>query len=163
VQLADVRDLPFEDAFFDGYWSLGVIEHFWEGYQKIQAEMRRVIKPSGFLFLTVPSMSPLRRLKAMLGAYRPLVDGELPLEQFYQFALSPEAVFDDFHSAGFEKVTFFGYDAVKGLKDEIRALKPVLQYIYDHPSRVGQLGSRAIETVMSRAAYHVGVYVLKRR
>ena len=69
VRFGDVRDLPFEDASFDGYWSLGVIEHFYDGYQPIQNEMLRVLKPGGFLFMTVPAMSPLRQLKARLGRY----------------------------------------------------------------------------------------------
>ena len=50
IRLADVRDLPFEDNYFIGYWSIGVIEHFWEGYESIALEMSRVIKYNGYLF-----------------------------------------------------------------------------------------------------------------
>jgi cyclopropane fatty-acyl-phospholipid synthase-like methyltransferase len=35
VQLGDVRKLEFEANSFDGYWSLGVIEHFYNGYDDI--------------------------------------------------------------------------------------------------------------------------------
>ena len=35
IKLGDVRLLPFEDGSFDGYWSMGVIEHFWNGYDNI--------------------------------------------------------------------------------------------------------------------------------
>ena len=28
IRLGDARSLPFENESFDGYWSLGVIEHF---------------------------------------------------------------------------------------------------------------------------------------
>ena len=35
IHLGDVRKLEFPDASFDGYWSLGVIEHFPEGYDAI--------------------------------------------------------------------------------------------------------------------------------
>jgi 2-polyprenyl-3-methyl-5-hydroxy-6-metoxy-1,4-benzoquinol methylase len=28
VRLGDVQALDFEDEYFDGYWSMGVIEHF---------------------------------------------------------------------------------------------------------------------------------------
>ena len=36
---SDVRELPFKSNFFDGYWSLGVIEHFYNGYDSIAIEM----------------------------------------------------------------------------------------------------------------------------
>ena len=36
VSVGDVRNLEeFENEFFDGYWSSGVIEHFYEGYEDI--------------------------------------------------------------------------------------------------------------------------------
>ena len=31
VRKGDVRSLDFPDDNFDGYWSIGVIEHFWNG------------------------------------------------------------------------------------------------------------------------------------
>lgn len=163
VRLADVRKLPFEDGSFDGYWSLGVIEHFWDGYEAIRSEMRRVLRPGGFLFLTVPAMSPLRRLKAALNAYPRFSDDCRVADRFYQFALTPRAVIAEFAAAGFEPVAFHGYDALKGLKDEIEVLKPALQYVYNHPTRLNQLIRRSTETLLSRLTYHVGVYVLSRR
>lgn len=65
----DVRYINFNDNFFDGYWSLGVIEYFYEGYEEIVKEAKRVIKRDGFLFLSFLSMSILRRFKARLGLY----------------------------------------------------------------------------------------------
>ena len=44
----DLDDLPVEDESVDGYWSLGVIEHFYDGYGEILSEMHRVIKRDGF-------------------------------------------------------------------------------------------------------------------
>ncbi len=35
IYFQNVENLKFSDNFFDGYWSLGVIEHSWEGYAKI--------------------------------------------------------------------------------------------------------------------------------
>ena len=43
------------------------IEHFIDGYDAILSEMYRVIKEGGYLFLTVPSMSIIRKVKAALG------------------------------------------------------------------------------------------------
>ncbi len=39
VRVGDVRDLQFPDNYLTGYWSLGVIEHFWDGYYDILEEM----------------------------------------------------------------------------------------------------------------------------
>lgn len=43
ITKGDVRNLPFKDDFFQGYWSFGVIEHFYDGYGDILREMHRVI------------------------------------------------------------------------------------------------------------------------
>lgn len=66
VRAADVRQLPFADGYFDSIWSLGVVEHFYEGFDDIVDEMWRPLRPGGFAFVTVPTMSPLRRFKAFL-------------------------------------------------------------------------------------------------
>ena len=34
IREGDVRSLPFPAGHFDGYWSIGVIEHFWGGYDR---------------------------------------------------------------------------------------------------------------------------------
>lgn len=66
VTLGDVRKLEFSSNFFDGYWSLGVIEHFFNGYEDIASEMNRVLRPGGILFLTAPGLSPIRKLRHAL-------------------------------------------------------------------------------------------------
>jgi len=47
---ADCHDLPFEDKSFDLVMSLGVLEHV-SDYVKAITEMKRVLKPDGYLFL----------------------------------------------------------------------------------------------------------------
>ena len=69
IRLGDVRSLPFEDSSFDGYWSLGVIEHFWNGYDQIAREMHRVLRKDGYLFLTFPTMTEIRVWKAKHGNF----------------------------------------------------------------------------------------------
>lgn len=69
IRQGDVRALDFPDRFFDGYWSIGVIEHFWAGYESILAEAARVLRPEGFLFLSAPWLSPYRQRKARAGGY----------------------------------------------------------------------------------------------
>ncbi len=59
---ADVRHMPFPDAFADVCISLGVVEHFPAGPQQVLNEMHRILRPGGLLFLTVPYYNWLRRL-----------------------------------------------------------------------------------------------------
>jgi len=58
----DVRRLEFLDNSFDAYISLGVIEHFEEGPQKVLSEAKRVLKPGGVAFITVPYLNLFRRI-----------------------------------------------------------------------------------------------------
>lgn len=131
VRFGDVRRLPFEDGEIAGYWSIGVIEHFWEGYAEIINEMKRVIRPGGYLFLTFPYMSPLRKLKANLGLYTEEINGNLT-EDFYQFALDHKAVISNLEKRGFYLKEEVGFDSIKGLKDEVKLLNKPLQKLYDY-------------------------------
>lgn len=131
VRTGDVRNLEFPDAYFDGYWSIGVIEHFFDGHQPIIHEMKRVLKDRGYLFLTFPHLSLLRRLKIKLGCYPlfyPHVDQK---DKFYQFALDHNQLIKELTNDGFRLVRKTHYAGMKGLKDEASLLKPWLQKIYD--------------------------------
>jgi SAM-dependent methyltransferase len=59
---ADVRELPFADNSIDACISLGVVEHFPEGPSELILEMFRIVRPGGYLFLTVPYYNLFRRL-----------------------------------------------------------------------------------------------------
>ncbi len=138
IKEGDVRKLDFPNDFFDGYWSLGVIEHFFEGYENITQEMRRVIKKEGFLFLTFPYLSPLRRLKAFLKIYPDFDEAHFNKEKFYQFGLDPKKVENNLKKLGFSLVYTERLDGFKGLKDEVGFLKKPLQKIYDHQSFIAK-------------------------
>ncbi len=131
IRQGDVRKLSFPDNYFAGYWSVGVIEHFWEGYEPIAREMARVIKQGGFLFLSFPYMSPLRKLKAVLGLYESW-EGEQAEGGFYQFVIEKNGVAAYFGKFGFSLVRTYPHSSVKGLKDEVSLLKPWLQHLYDY-------------------------------
>lgn len=66
LRVGDVAALPFPDASFGGYLSLGVIEHFTEGPRKAIAEARRVLKKGGVFVVAVPRNHLFMRLKAPL-------------------------------------------------------------------------------------------------
>ncbi len=129
LQIGDVRRLSFSDGFFDGYWSIGVIEHFYSGFDEIVSEISRVLKPSGYAFVTFPYMSPLRKLKAKLGFYKEFKNEGEP-KDFYQFALDKKKVLNVFSSHGLGLLHSRPMDAVKGLKDEVIFLRPLLRSIY---------------------------------
>lgn len=147
VRVRDVRDLQFPDNYFTGYWSIGVIEHFWNGYHDILKEMRRVLIPGGYLFLTFPYMSPLRKLKAKLGLYEEF-KGE-GKENFYQFALDPETVINDFEAIGFKLLDKKPIGGLKGFKDTINMFKPLLQKLYDYQGK--SLWIRGLIFVLDKA------------
>lgn len=122
----DVRDLPFDNETFDGYWSLGVIEHFWGGYDQILNEAFRVIKPGGFLFLTFPSMSPLR-LHRYRNHFYPELDNKMSEPKgFYQFMLNPKTVLNDLEQLGFHICQVKRRSVNKGINDDLPRIKQLL-------------------------------------
>ncbi|WP_158280200.1 bifunctional 2-polyprenyl-6-hydroxyphenol methylase/3-demethylubiquinol 3-O-methyltransferase UbiG [Azospirillum sp. TSH100] len=59
----DVERMPYGDAAFDAILSLGVVEHLIDGPERALAEMHRVLKPGGTMFLTVPDANASFRLE----------------------------------------------------------------------------------------------------
>ncbi|MBF0294536.1 MAG: methyltransferase domain-containing protein [Magnetococcales bacterium] len=138
ISCHDIRALPFEDHFFDGYWSLGVIEHFYQGYDEVLAEMRRTIRPGGYLFLTFPSMTWLRRQRARAGRLPPWREDAAGLERFYQFLLPPDQVRARVEAAGFRLVEEQGQDCARGLKEEWPACEPLVDRLWGLPWGIGK-------------------------
>lgn len=133
IVTGDLRKLPFQDNSFDGYLSVGVIEHFWEGYSQVIKEMYRTINSGGYLFVSFPHMSPLRKLKIYMGKYQIQTQKGISghINNFYQYVLYCEQVLGDLRKFGFELKEKILYDGIKGFKDEVSFLKPFLQPIYD--------------------------------
>lgn len=162
ITVGDVRNLSFPDNFFDGYWSLGVIEHFYDGYEKIVSEMLRVLKPKGYLFLTVPVISPLRRAKIKLNKYPEYKESEKTANSFYQFAFDPDFVVSDLKSRGFNLVDVKPCDGIKGLKDEVLILKPFLQYLYDSKNPASSLLRRTMDVMFKHFANHICLFIMRK-
>lgn len=165
VTVGDVRALDFEDDFFDGYWSLGVIEHFYDGYDHILKEMKRVVKKGGYVFLTFPYMSPLRKFKAKLSLYKKYENNNRDLKNFYQFALDATAVRYDFEKHGFMLKYAKPFDGLKGFKDEVLIFKPILQKLYDYNGRsslIHRLRSLLTE-ILANFSAHIILMVFQRR
>lgn len=161
--VGDVRNLNLTDNSFDGYWSLGVIEHFPEGYEAIGREMHRVLKSGGYLFLTFPYMSPLRRLKALCGFYPKHDPTKFDREHFYQFALSSKSVLENFTHWGFELIKEKPYEGFKGFKDESGPLKPFLQAIYNNKSFLAQGIAYVLSWLLAPISGHAILLVLRKK
>lgn len=154
VSVGDVRNLDFPDEYFDGYWSVGVIEHFFDGYDPIIKEMKRVIKPGGFLFISFPHMSPFRKIKAALGCYPVFKEGSFNQKEFYEFILNHDSVIKKIKKEGFKLVKKIPYSGTKGFKDEIKIIKPLLQKAYDSNNIFLRAFNYGFSIVMSRFSSH---------
>lgn len=127
----DVRDIPFENDYFDGYWSFGVIEHYYEGYESIVKEMHRVIKPGKYLFLTFPHMSKIRRRKSRRGKY-PIWDHNYEeIKDFFQFALDEDNVIKDVENNGFYFIEKKKLSGLSGFRDGSCFLIPWIDKFYN--------------------------------
>lgn len=162
ISVQDVKNMNFPDGYFDAYWSLGVIEHFWDGYDDIIKEAYRVIKPGGYLFLSFPVMSPLRKLKARLGCYKAL-DSTVKADNFYEFVLDANLVARGLDGQGFVKICAYSYDALKGLKDEIGVFKPFLTALYNARGVFARGIRFGMTLLLGNLTGHMVLLVLKKK
>jgi SAM-dependent methyltransferase len=163
IRAADLRELPFPDNVFSAYWSLGVIEHYWDGYVPLVSEMTRVLKPGGYLFLTFPALSPLRRLKVRLGAYPAYSSPDAP-PGFYQFILDPRREMAVFREHGFAARMLRLQSGTHGLADELPAFAPLVKTLSGLAAR--KRPWRYVEAALGRSlapfAGHVALVVLQK-
>ena len=59
---ADVFETPFQNEVFGAIISFGLVEHFEEGPLAALAELRRILKPRGYLLIIVPYNNLFRKL-----------------------------------------------------------------------------------------------------
>ena len=95
---ADLRHTAFESASFDAYFSWGTFEHFESGLGGCLAEARRLIKPGGWLFVSVPFHNWRLILRDSLGRER---QDERP-QRFYQWRLTRPELRRELELHGFE-------------------------------------------------------------
>jgi SAM-dependent methyltransferase len=163
VRQGDVRHLEFEDASFDGYWSIGVIEHFWSGYEEILAEAARVVKPGGILFLTAPWFSPFRRAKARRGGYEVAEFATEP-ESFYQFALARDEVATNLERHGFEVERWTGMASELSMRQDMPSLKRPVEWLFgSRGSLIKRVFRRAITDSLNRYCGHSFLAIARRK
>ncbi len=163
IRLGDVRKLNFPDSYFDGYWSFGVIEHFYKGYDEILKEMYRVLKPKGILLVTFPHMNKLRKIKTRKGKYPFLKQDNEMIKNFWQFALDEKRVIKDFKNSDFRLIKKQHLAGLKGLKDEISCCKKLLQKIYDSRTFFGLVTAKIISIIFNRFSSHSILLILQKQ
>ncbi len=154
IQVGDVTNTGKPDSSYDAYISLGVVEHRLEGPEPFLIEANRVLKPSGYAFITVPYVNPLRTLKAKLGQYADVT----PNASFFQYAFRRAEFRNFLHQAGFEVIEAHGIAGYYGLLEEIPGW---LNFIDGLP------GGWAIKQYLKRAAWidifgHMIIFVCKK-
>lgn len=165
VLTADVRQLPFPDRTFDGYISIGVIEHFFDGYAAIFQEMDRVLRRHGTILISFPAMNPLRRIKKSLGLYSSAYrsrEKDQALE-FYQYALDHRNVVNDLRRLNYTIKKIQWYEAWLGLADESPgAIGRLFRQIYnERSSRVYSALRRSFELLRGFTGYSCQIVAQK--
>ena len=163
IRFGDIRNMDFDNGFFDGYWSFGVIEHFYDGYDDVVIEMCRVLRPQGYLFMTVPTMSPLRKYLSQKGKYPLWEDANQDVDKFYQFALDANKIVIDFENAGFKLCEMRPYGGLKGFKDEVTFLKPLLQPVFDNQNIFVKAIKIFLDFVFQPIAAHTTLFVFQKK
>lgn len=160
IQVADVRALPYGDASLDGVWSLGVIEHFYDGFDPLIVEAHRVLRAGGYLFLTVPVISPLKALKIRLNVF-PDYD-VADLEQFFQFAFRPRFVAEKVASHGFNLQRSYGRSGAFGLTEDAPRLARALMLRLDAESLPSRAWWRLIDGAITPFSQHTRYYLFQK-
>jgi len=163
---ADIRALCFHDNQFAGCWSLGVLEHFFQGYDEVLKEINRVVSHGGFIFISVPIMSPLRRLKVALRFYENIDDPE-PFHQgkrFYQFILPNSKIVEDFKGNGLQLLSKKAAGGINGLSMEVEYFrKPLRRLLAFRKTNIILKGLvKVIDTCLSPLCGHTMHFVFKK-
>jgi len=161
--IADVRKLPFKDESFDGYWSLGVIEHFYDGFNEIVHEIYRVLKKDGYLFITFPYMSPLRKIKSKLGLYPTWTEDVNLVSRFSYYILDEREVVSKFEEKEFRLIWKRPkpHSGFIGLKDELWKHNP-LQIIGKYDNFLSKGIKYIINKLLSNFCGHAILMVFKK-
>ncbi len=95
--VADIRAIPVADASVDAVISWGVIEHDEAGPDAALREFHRVVRPGGWIFVTVPFDTFEHRYASMVLTNDPAPDG-----QFFQYMFKTGDLAEVVRRAGFE-------------------------------------------------------------
>ncbi|HEU0003955.1 MAG TPA: class I SAM-dependent methyltransferase [Ktedonobacteraceae bacterium] len=97
VKQGDALAIACPDGAYDGYLSIGVVEHRQAGPEPFLAEALRVLKPGGRILIAVPYFGPTRQLKSKLFLY----ERQRPALPFFQYGFSKEEFSHILRETGF--------------------------------------------------------------
>lgn len=103
----DIRQTGFPDSSFDAYFSWGTFEHFEEGLDACVREAARILKPGGWLFITVPFQNwrHIVREARSLQRWDPHFDPQLGYQRplrFYQWRFTRPELRRELELRGFQ-------------------------------------------------------------
>jgi SAM-dependent methyltransferase len=119
VRFGDVTKIDVDNDYYNGYISLGVVEHHNQGPEPYLIEAYRVLKSGGYAFISVPYINFLRNLKRKLGFYRQVKRNDL---SFYQYAYSKSEFLHALENVGFEVITTRGIAGSYAIREEFSIL-----------------------------------------
>jgi SAM-dependent methyltransferase len=138
VRAGDVLEIDRPNDHYDGYISLGVVEHRMEGPEPFLQEAWRVLKPGGHALISVPYINLLRNLKCGLGLI-----GRAPGREtvFYQYAFTKTEFLGVLRDVGFEVVEVWGTGGFNCLRQELPLLLNFLSILPGGQHAVASLKS----------------------
>lgn len=160
VRLGDVRSLDYADEELDGVWSLGVIEHFFDGFDPLIEETFRVLRPGGYFFLTVPVISPLKAVKLALGRYENFRAEDRA--RFFQFAFRRAHVVSPIETVGFRLCREYGRSGAFGLTEDLPAVARALGLKPDSALLPARIWWRAVDRLVTGMAYHTRFFLFQK-
>lgn len=152
----DIRSLPYEDNSFDGYISLGVIEHFIEGQEQMLREAARVVKPGGWLFVSVPALNGWRKLRCRLGRY-----DKKGTDPFFETCFSVEELEVLLRNSGFVPVEHSFFNTVMTFAQET-VIRPLYRCIEDVRYVRGAV-DRLLRLILPRSMFGHMIMIVARR
>lgn len=152
----DIRSLPYEDNSFDGYISLGVIEHFTVGQDLMLREAARVVKPGGWLFLSVPALNGWRKLRCRCGLY-----DKVGTDPYFEACFSVEELELLLRNSGFTPIEHSFFNTVMTFAQET-LVRPLYLRIEDVRYVRGAV-DRLLRLILPKAVFGHMVMMVARR
>jgi ubiquinone/menaquinone biosynthesis C-methylase UbiE len=158
-EIGDIRNIKYNDNFFDSYISLGVIEHFTEGQEKMLNEAARVLNKNGIIFLSVPFYSPFRKFLNKFGKYNK--DNFTSNMPYFESCFSEDELHFLFNNAGFDVIEYIYINPIMPFVQET-FLRP-LYFIIEDKIKIRGLIDRLLKVLLSKRLFSHMIMIVARK